>query len=222
MRSSIRQPHSRASGRKAAASTACLRIIGGQWRSRQIRFPAVDDVRPTPDRVRETLFNWLMPVIAGSRVLDLFSGSGANGLEALSRGAAQARFVDRSPRLCQALRDNLQRLGSTTQQAQVIERDALTYLSAPPDTAMDIVFMDPPFRQGWVERLCAQLDAQGWVREHSRVYVEHEKELGEPEVPSHWTCLREKQAGQVCYRLYSVGARSATTADSAAARTEHT
>ncbi|MDX1756905.1 MAG: 16S rRNA (guanine(966)-N(2))-methyltransferase RsmD [Marinobacter sp.] len=179
-----------------------LRIIGGDWRSRKLSFPDAGGVRPTPARTRETLFNWLTFHLAGSRCLDLFAGSGALGLEALSRGAAGTTFVEHSPELAQALRRNLKTLQCTL--ATVSCQDVESFLATPPAQPFDVVFMDPPFRQGWLERLYPLLSEGGWLRPGSWVYVEHESELAPPAPPANWQLHRQKRAGQVCYTLYRV------------------
>lgn len=177
-----------------------LRIIGGDWRSRKLRFPDAGGVRPTPARTRETLFNWLNFHIAGSNCLDLFAGSGALGLEALSRGAASATLVDHTPALAQALRANLRLLKSSA--GEVICAGVDSYLAQRSRPPFDIVFMDPPFRQGWLERLFPLLDEQGWVKPGGWVYVEHESELSTPTTPDNWHLHRQKSAGQVTYSLF--------------------
>lgn len=179
-----------------------LRIIGGQWRSRRLQFPAVDDVRPTPARVRETLFNWLAPALPGNHCLDLFAGSGALGLEALSRGAASAQFVDQSRPLCEALQRNLKQLDAADH--KIICCDVAKLLNTEPARPAGIIFMDPPFRQGWLERLLPLIEDNGWVRAGGWVYMEHERELASVPVPARWEEHRQKQAGQVCYRLYRI------------------
>ncbi|MDO6822261.1 16S rRNA (guanine(966)-N(2))-methyltransferase RsmD [Marinobacter sp. 1_MG-2023] len=179
-----------------------LRIIGGDWRSRKLRFPDAGGVRPTPARTRETLFNWLSFHLAGSDCLDLFSGSGALGLEALSRGAAHATLVDNNAALSTALRSNLRLLGSES--GTVICANVDTYLSQRTRPAFDIIFMDPPFRQGWLATLLPMLDAQGWVKPGGWVYVEHESDLPAPTAPASWQLHRQKTAGQVTYCLYRV------------------
>ncbi|MGO1691782.1 MAG: 16S rRNA (guanine(966)-N(2))-methyltransferase RsmD [Marinobacter sp.] len=184
-----------------------LRIIGGDWRSRKLRFPDAGGVRPTPARTRETLFNWLSFHLAGSDCLDLFSGSGALGLEALSRGAAQATLVDNSAALTTALRGNLRLLGAES--GTVVCTGADAYLSQRTRQPFDIVFMDPPFRQGWLATLFPLLDVQGWVKPGGWVYVEHESEISAPATPSSWQLHRQKSAGQVTYCLYRVAHLSA-------------
>ena len=159
-------------------------------------------MRPSPARTRETLFNWLNFHLAGSRCLDLFAGSGALGLEALSRGAAQATLVDHTPALAKALRDNLRLLG--TNKGDVACQDVEQFLAKGDGQGYDIVFMDPPFRQGWLERLIPLLDTQQWVKPGGWIYVEHENERALPAVPASWHLHRQKSAGQVSYCLFRV------------------
>lgn len=179
-----------------------LRIIGGDWRSRKLRFPDAGGVRPTPARTRETLFNWLSFHLAGSDCLDLFAGSGALGLEALSRGAARATLVDHTPALAKALRDNLRLLKS--EGGEVVCADVESYLRQRNRPPFDIVFMDPPFRQGWLEKLFPLLEEQAWIKPGGWVYLEYESELPTPAVPSSWQLHRQKSAGQVTYALFRV------------------
>ena len=185
-----------------------LSIIGGDWRSRKLRFPDAGGVRPTPARTRETLFNWLTHHLAGSRCLDLFAGSGALGLEALSRGAATTIFVDHTPALAQALRGNLRLLKS--EQGEVACQNIETYLAQPPAKPVDILFMDPPFRQGWLEKLFPMIADNGWVKPGGWIYAEHESDTPTPPAPSNWTLHRQKTAGQVTYCLFRVKESEAT------------
>ena len=178
-----------------------LRIIGGQWRGRRLDFPSLPGLRPTADRVRETLFNWLQPVIQGARCLDLFAGSGALGLEALSRGAEQVVMVDQNHEVMAQLRRDLILLHCT--QAQLVQQDALAYLHAgkPPETnPFDIVFVDPPFHQGLLAPCCRQLESGGWLKPGAFIYLEAEHELSLT-LPETWVLHRSKQAGQVGYHL---------------------
>ncbi|HEY9148668.1 MAG TPA: 16S rRNA (guanine(966)-N(2))-methyltransferase RsmD [Gammaproteobacteria bacterium] len=175
-----------------------LRIIGGQWRGRKLRFADAEGLRPTTDRVRETLFNWLAPVIEGARCLDLFAGSGALGLEALSRGAAEVVFLDTNPKAVAALRENLSLL--QTDNGRIERSDALKYLRGAP-RPFDIVFLDPPFRRDLLAPALDLLAGEGWLSPGARIYLELESELGEPELPEGWQLLRSKKAGQVAYFL---------------------
>ena len=144
--------------RSRSSGTGRFRIIGGSWRSRRLPVPADAEVRPTPDRVRETVFNWLAPVIEGARCLDLYAGSGALGLEALSRGAAEVTFVDRAPAVRRHIEDCLRLLDCD--RGVTVCRDALAYLGGAP-ARFDIVFVDPPYRLGLAGPVMARLVAGG-------------------------------------------------------------
>jgi 16S rRNA (guanine966-N2)-methyltransferase len=179
-----------------------VRIIGGVWRSRRIQFPATTTLRPTPDRVRETLFNWLHPLTSGARCLDLFAGSGALAIEALSRGAAEAILVERDPQVVRYLRDTLSLLGAAN--ATVIQEDARRYLKGAP-RRFDIVFLDPPFADAGFEDLCAQLAEEAWVERGGFVYVERPAAAGLLQLPAGWETIRAKKAGEVGYYLVRAG-----------------
>ncbi len=183
-----------------------LNIIGGDWRSRKLRFPDAGGVRPTPARTRETLFNWLANDLPGSHCLDLFSGSGALGLEALSRGAASATLVEHNRALADALRHNLTLLKS--QDGRVVCQSVDQFLMEPPARPFDLVFMDPPFRQGWLERLFPLLVDNEWVAADGCVYAEYESERPSPLAPSGWHLHRQKTAGQVTYCLFRTGTQN--------------
>ena len=175
-----------------------LRIIGGQWRGRKLRFADGAGLRPTTDRVRETLFNWLQGLLDGARCLDLYAGSGALGLEALSRGAAEVVFLETNPRAVQELRDNLSLL--KVGQAQVLPLDALAYLRQPA-RPFDVVFVDPPFGQGLLQDSLDRLSQGGWLAAEARIYIEHAAKGEAFDLPADWELLRSKQAGQVAYHL---------------------
>jgi 16S rRNA (guanine966-N2)-methyltransferase len=175
-----------------------FRIIGGEWRGRRLPVPSGSDVRPTPDRVRETLFNWLAPVIQGARCLDLYAGSGALGLEALSRGAARAVFVDRAPAVLRQVAASLELLKSTG--GETVCMDALRYLDGPA-TPFDVVFLDPPYRQNLVAPAMARLVERGWLAPGASVYLEHEADLDPPPLPDGWHFFRSATAGRVRYHL---------------------
>jgi 16S rRNA (guanine966-N2)-methyltransferase len=189
----------------AAGGRNSVRIIGGSWRGRRITFPDVPGLRPTPDRVRETLFNWLQHDIAGARCLDLFAGSGALGLEALSRGAKELVFVEQSVAASRALQEQLARLGAE-RRSQVVEMGAARYLrgAAP---AFDIVFLDPPFGRDALAEYIPLLDSGHWLKPGSQVYLENEKAAGAPLLPAHWELLKSKSAGEVGYHLARVSSR---------------
>ncbi len=174
-----------------------VRIIAGQWKGRRLRI-VTDEIRPTPDRVRETLFNWLAPVIEGRRGLDLFAGTGALGIEALSRGAAQMVFIERHRAAARGLREALQELGCTA--ARVLATDAGEYLQQAP-SAFDLVFLDPPFDGPGLENLCTLLGSRGWLASGAIVYLETGHRQGLPSLPESWELLQQKSAGQVVYAL---------------------
>ena len=176
-----------------------MRIIGGAWRGRRIPFPELPGLRPTPDRVRETLFNWLQQSTAGARCLDLFAGSGALGLEALSRGARAAVFVEQAPAAADALRATVARLDAAAR-AEVHAVDAEQFLRGSP-APFDIVFLDPPFGRGALAHFLPLLDLGGWVAPGGCVYLESERAAGAPPLPAHWSMLKSKIAGEVGYHL---------------------
>jgi 16S rRNA (guanine966-N2)-methyltransferase len=194
------------SNRASAAGNGELRIIGGQWRGRKLRFPALPGLRPSPDRVRETLFNWLMPELSGARCLDLFAGSGALGLEALSRGAADCWFIDNSSPASRQIQAHLTTLQCSA--GHVITHDARAWLATKSTTTsaatppFHIVFLDPPFRQGWLNECCALLERGGWLTDHALIYIECGADEQPPLPPSNWLLHRDKRAGQVAYRLF--------------------
>nr|WP_163501049.1 16S rRNA (guanine(966)-N(2))-methyltransferase RsmD [Halomonas socia] len=195
-----RSPSRRRPAARANQAGGRLRIIGGEFRRRLL--PVLDrpGLRPTPDRVRETLFNWLADTPLGARVLDLYAGTGALGLEALSRGARQAHFVERDKDVADALRDNLATLAASGRVSTV---EVLPLLEARADATAPyaLVFLDPPFRQGLAEASCAALEANGWLAERAWIYLETETELS-PRVPVTWTLHREVRAGDSHGRLY--------------------
>lgn len=175
-----------------------LRIIGGQWRGRKIRFPRRPGIRPTPDRVRETLFNWLAPVVQGSSCLDLFAGSGALGLEALSRGAASATFVESDRATADRLRETLSTLAP--ERAVVLQADALRWLDGPPQR-FGLAFLDPPFGSGLLAEALRKLDSGGWLSPAAYVYLETPAKDSPPSLPAGWTLHRSGKAGAVGYHL---------------------
>ncbi len=179
-----------------------LRIVAGKWRSRLLDIANVPGLRPTSERIRETLFNWLRPTIPGARCLDLFAGTGALGLEALSRGAADVVFVEKSPLAVKVLRDNVQTLAATT--ADVRQGDALAFLQAPPGDKFDIVFLDPPFAADMLGDLCRLIDEASVLDGGAQVYLEDDRARAQTDLPSGWRILKSKTAGNVRYSLAQV------------------
>ena len=186
-----------------------LRIVAGNWRSRLLDIADVDGLRPTPERVRETLFNWLSPKIVGARCLDLYAGTGALGLEALSRGAAKSVFVEKSAKAANALRRNVAALGAD---AAVVQRaDALDYLlKSNSCREFDIVFLDPPFAADKLEDLCRLLEEQSVLTVDARVYLEQDRAGQEPVLPDGWEILKTGNAGNVSYSLVKPGSGGVT------------
>ena len=184
----------------ARGRTNKLRIIGGTHGGRVVGFPDVKGLRPTADRVRETLFNWLQADIPGARCLDLFAGSGALGLEALSRGAVSVLFVDRSRAAVKQLEHNIGLL-QLESCSEVLCSDGLKLLQNPPDRPFDIVFLDPPFAEGLLHKACVLLDSYDWLKPGALIYLEQDSNHPWPELPEHWSLHRETRAGQAACRL---------------------
>lgn len=174
-----------------------IRIVGGEWKRRLIAFPTVEGLRPTPDAVRETLFNWLGQDLAGLACLDLFAGSGVLGFEAASRGAAHVTLVERDPRAFAALSKNAAVLeaGGNERRLELLRADALKFASRPA-RRYDLLFLDPPYRQGWIERIEPWL--AGMLAPNARIYAEAEYAL---ERIGAWNCVRQGRSGQVFYHL---------------------
>ena len=176
-----------------------LRIIGGKWRSRLLPVVDLPGLRPTTDRVRETLFNWLQNDIPGARCLDLFAGSGALGFEAASRGASSVILLESQAKAARTLQANINLLNA--QSIKLISCDALKWLSAPATEQFDIVFIDPPFDSDYLQSACQLLEAGEYLSEQSCIYLEMDRKQPLPELPDDWHVYREKKAGQVSYYL---------------------
>lgn len=194
-----------------------LRIIGGRWRGRKLRFTAIDGLRPTGDRIRETLFNWLGAEVHGMRCLDLFAGSGALGLESLSRGADMLTLVERDPLVVLELKQHCQTLGA--KQAAVIQADALNWVKSAEMPPFDLVFVDPPFASGLVETALNELMQSGLVTGGSLLYIEHGKQE-QIALPESLRQLREKATGNVVYGLYEYHPEDTVSESASDATTE--
>ena len=177
-----------------------LRLIGGKWRSRVLPVLDLPGLRPTTDRVRETLFNWLQNDIPGARCLDLFAGSGALGFEAASRGAESVLMLELQGEAAKTLASNIVRLQAVNVQLQ--RQDAMTWLrSEPKSGSFDIVFIDPPFDSDYLSKTCELLDSQQLLSPEAFIYLEMNRKQTLPELPKNWTLCRQKKAGQVGYYL---------------------
>jgi 16S rRNA (guanine966-N2)-methyltransferase len=178
-----------------------LRIIGGAWRGRRIDFVELPALRPTPDRVRETLFNWLQPIIPGTVCLDLFAGSGALGFEAASRGAERVILVENHPRAVRQLQDVARRLQAG--QIEIVQADALSWLQLTTEH-FDVVLLDPPFYDDGLRIAIKILAQRNLLKHDARVYIEIPSDRAAPELPAGWTMTHRKQAGHVAYCLARV------------------
>lgn len=178
-----------------------VRIIGGEWRGRKLHFPQTAGLRPTPDRVRETLFNWLQFELPGRRCLDLFAGSGALGIEALSRGAAAAVFVEQDAEAARSIAAALARFACD--RGRVEQGGALEWLAraGPGTPAFDIAFLDPPYGGSLLPQAIAALEESRCLAPDAWVYLEDAAERGPPDVPATWRVVRSKRAGDVGYHL---------------------
>lgn len=178
-----------------------LRIIAGQWRGRKIQFADVDAIRPTPNRVRETLFNWLAPIMEGATCLDLFAGSGVLGFEAASRGAKSIIMVDDNPQAVNAIKSQVQQLAA--QNIDVHRADASGFLNGVITPApCDIVFLDPPFQSEMLADISQQLEDQGWLNPDAYIYIEMAARAVLPPLPDSWQPYRQKKAADVAYYLF--------------------
>ena len=178
-----------------------LRVIGGRWRSRVLRFPAADGLRPTPNRVRETLFNWLREEIDGRTCLDLFAGSGALGFEALSRGAARVIFIERNAAACRALAENARILQA--ENAETHEASAWDWLrlTRRKPASIDLVFLDPPFAGGLLPQACEAVEQSGLLARPALIYLETDTAIEPRRLPHNWNLRKSACAGEIRYFL---------------------
>ena len=185
-------------------NTGSCRIIGGKWRGRKITFDDAEGLRPTTDRIRETVFNWLQPYIYQSFCLDVFAGSGVLGFEALSRGAEKVVFIERNSNTVKNIKQNGDQLDAAA--AVIFHEDALSWLQAVSQNQrterhFDLVFLDPPFHSHLLEKSCALLNNSGILAEDAIIYVEHAVNT-DVTLPDNWFCLKQKTAGLVSYKLF--------------------
>jgi len=179
------------------------RIIAGKWRGRIIRFDDADGLRPTTDRIRETVFNWLQGYLSQSRCLDCFAGSGVLGFEALSRGARDVVFIENNLNTLNNLKANASALAIDIKALTIRHEDALEWLKmvCAQNAQFDLVFLDPPFHTDQLRKGCALLNNSGCLAEDAIIYVEHEVDT-RLDVPDNWASLKEKTSGRVTYKLF--------------------
>ncbi len=175
-----------------------LRIIAGQWRGRKLHFATAPGLRPTPDRVRETLFNWLQGHLAEAHCLDLFAGSGALAFEALSRGAAHVTLVEQHPAAIQQLTDTIQQL--KTSRATLVHANAFDYL-AQQAQPFDLIFLDPPFGKDYLPLLLKHIEEKKLLHKNGLIYLEYEQGEMPKDAPERFIGIKEKQAGKVVSKL---------------------
>lgn len=175
-----------------------LRIVAGNWRSRVLPIADVPGLRPTSERIRETLFNWIGPSVHGLNGLDLYAGTGALGFEALSRGAKEVDFVELSPKAVSALEGTVRKLHASG--ARIHKQDAESFIQSGAGP-WDLIFLDPPFQDQTQEHLCRLIAEHGCLSDGGRVYVEQARDQEEIELPAGWEILRSKVAGNVRYSL---------------------
>jgi len=187
------------SGKKAPPSQ--VRIIGGTWRGQKLNFAPVEGLRPTGDRIKETLFNWLTPIIHEAHCLDLFAGSGALSFEALSRGASSATLIEQNPEAINLLQQNQTRLKA--EHAHIVKANALEWLSTTKAfQPFDIIFLDPPFAESLLQSCCNLLDQKSFLAANAYIYMESDSHQPPPVTPASWSAIKEKTTGQVTYRLF--------------------
>lgn len=182
------------------AKTGKIRIIAGTWRHRILSFPLEEGLRPSPDRVRETLFNWLMPYIQGSVCLDLFSGSGALGFEALSRGAKEVVMIDQNTHTIKQLKENATLLGA--QNAHILQAYVPVHLPNFMPQTFDLVFLDPPFQSNLLPICCQWLEEGSLLSPSALIYIETHHKNPLDCIPPHWELFRSKKSGNLYYSLY--------------------
>jgi 16S rRNA (guanine966-N2)-methyltransferase len=186
---------------KPRTKTNSIRIISGQWRGRRLPVLDIEGLRPSTDRVRETLFNWLMHEIPGARCLDLFAGTGALGLESLSRGAENTLFVETDRRVAKQLEKNLQTLSSVNT-GEILAQNAINFLRQPAHRQFDIVFLDPPFDSILLSQAMPLLVKNGWLAQGALVYVEQASKKDPEVAPEAWVVRKDGKAGYCRYTLY--------------------
>lgn len=176
-----------------------VKIIGGQWRGRNLPFSDVQGLRPTPNRIRETVFNWLQYDVIASDCLDLYAGSGALGMEAASRGAKRVVQVESNAQVCRQLKQNTELVSAS--QVKIVQQEVFRYLAGN-NEEFDLVFLDPPFTEGYAVQTANWLEDKRWLASHAKIYMEVEGQLKLTGLPESWSMLKQKIAGEVAYYLF--------------------
>lgn len=184
-----------------AKLTNQLRIIGGQWRGRKIQFEDLPTLRPTSDRVRETLFNWLAYFIPGSQCLDAFAGSGALGFEALSRGAKKITMLDQNPKIIHRINESIEKL-NCKQWVDLIQTDSIKWLKQQSEVSYDIIFLDPPYQSRLLLPSCNLIKKNQMIKPNGYIYIETDKNFELSQLPKEWKLIKHKKASQVVYNLF--------------------
>lgn len=185
---------------KRTGSSGEIRIIAGTWRGRKLPVLTRSGLRPTTDRIKETVFNWLAPYVPSAVCLDCYAGSGALAFEAVSRGANAATLLEKNHTVYLQLTANRNKLNAST--LTLIHADTLDYLQSATPSPFDIAFVDPPFDENLVPETAALLEEKGWLSNTALIYIETRCSQDPLSLPVNWYPYREKKAGQVCYRLY--------------------
>ena len=185
---------------KKTEKTGFIRLISGKWRGKKLPVKNKEGLRPTTDRTKETLFNWLMHDIRDSNCLDCFSGSGSLAFEALSRFANKALLLERDKQVATQLKENLTILKADN--GIILETDSIDYLQKKANQQFDIVFVDPPFNKGLITPCCQALEKNNYLMPQALIYIEMEIQLTDIDLPTNWQLLKEKKTGQVSYQLY--------------------
>ncbi len=190
---------------KKTGSDRSVRIIGGKWRSRKVSFPDEPGLRPTPDRVRETLFNWLQDPVHGARTLEPFAGSGILSLEALSRGARNIVLIDQLESATRCIRSSLEKLGATPSQYSLIQDSAFRWMARKGHTPYDIIFLDPPFAAARLAEAVELIHGNNLLADRGWLYIESAERTSPHGLPAPWRIHRQKRAGRVHYCLVTTG-----------------
>lgn len=189
--------------KKQSGAAGSIRVISGKWRGRKLPVLNAEGLRPTTDRNKETLFNWLMADVQNSTCLDMFAGSGGLGIESLSRHAKSVTFVEKDKKAYDIIRQNLERLGVEKQQVKLLNGDAIE-LAGSLEQAFDLVFVDPPFNCGLIPKAISLIEQKGLVKPGSKIYIECESKNQNYPLPASWQMMKEKQTQAVSFRLFEV------------------